>query len=57
MKEFVSDLFPEKSGKSRIGLIKPSSVSDTVGNVFEFSRSIGIFVVENIVLDNFRVKL
>ena len=55
--KFSSDSFAEKLCKSGIGLIKPSSVSDAVGNVLEFFRSILVFIVEYRFLDYLGMKL
>ena len=43
--------------KSGIGLIEPSSVSDSVGDVLELLGSILIFIMEYGVLDYLRVEL
>ena len=50
--ELCADSVLEELCERRIGLIQPASVSDTVGNVLEFFRSILIFIVEYRLLDN-----
>ena len=55
--ELVANLFPQQLGQTRIGLIQPSSVSNTIGNVLELVRGIQIFIMENRFLDDFGVQL
>ena len=55
--ESVADGVLKKLGKSRIRLIQPASVSDTICNILELLRSILVFIVEYRFLDNLRMEL
>ena len=55
--EAVADLVTQQLSQTRIGLIQPSPVCDTVGDILELVRRIQIFFVEYAVLDDLRVQL
>ena len=57
LQETVADLVTQQLGQTRVGLIQPSPVCDTVGDVLELVRGVQIFFVEYAVLDDLRVQL
>ena len=52
LQETVADLVTQQLGQTRVGLIQPSPVCDTVGDVLELVRGVQIFFVEYAVLDD-----
>ena len=55
--EFVTDQFGNQIGQTRIGLVQPTSVGNTIGDILEFFGCDGIEIIKDGVFQNLTVEL